>query len=210
MLPLARRLAEEFPVFIPDLPGYGDSSKPPRPLDLPALAEVLEAWMQAIDIRRAAVIANSFGCQVAVELAVRHPEAVARLILQGPTVDSGARTLWRQFRRLVANSRREPRGMAVIARHDWAKVGVRRLYRMARMAVADRMEDKLSKVQAPTLVIRGERDPLVSAGWAETVAGRLPHGRLVTVPGAAHTMNFFNPDAFTAAALPFLCLGRGR
>jgi pimeloyl-ACP methyl ester carboxylesterase len=38
------------------------------------------------------VLGNSFGCQVAVELAVRHPHRVGGLVLVGPTIDPAART----------------------------------------------------------------------------------------------------------------------
>jgi pimeloyl-ACP methyl ester carboxylesterase len=38
MLPTARHLAPQFPVYVPDLPGFGGSSKPAKALDVPALA----------------------------------------------------------------------------------------------------------------------------------------------------------------------------
>jgi hypothetical protein len=37
-------------------------------------------------------------------------------------------------------------------------------------------------VTTPTLVVRGPNDPIVSQAWAETVAGLLPAGRLVSPP----------------------------
>lgn len=43
MLPTARHLAPHFPVYVPDLPGFGDSSKPAKALDVPALADALAA-----------------------------------------------------------------------------------------------------------------------------------------------------------------------
>ncbi|HEX5817918.1 MAG TPA: alpha/beta fold hydrolase, partial [Gemmatimonadales bacterium] len=45
-LPLAERLARDFAVHIPELPGHGDSSRPAHSLDVPALADVLEAWLE--------------------------------------------------------------------------------------------------------------------------------------------------------------------
>ena len=44
MVPTARLLAEEFPVFAPDLPGFGRSGKPARVLDVPGMADALGAW----------------------------------------------------------------------------------------------------------------------------------------------------------------------
>ena len=61
--------------------------------------------MAAIGLPRAALLGNSFGCQIAVECAVAHPERVSHLILQGPTTDPSARTLVRQLWRWVRNSR---------------------------------------------------------------------------------------------------------
>src|SRR5687768_13321911 len=46
MIPTAERLAGRFPVFAPDLPGYGLSDKPERVLDVPELADVLAGWMR--------------------------------------------------------------------------------------------------------------------------------------------------------------------
>jgi pimeloyl-ACP methyl ester carboxylesterase len=41
LMPTARELAADHPTFVPDLPGYGRSAKPPRPLDVPGLAAAL-------------------------------------------------------------------------------------------------------------------------------------------------------------------------
>jgi 2-hydroxy-6-oxonona-2,4-dienedioate hydrolase len=56
----------------------------------------------------------------------------------------------------------------------------------------------------PTLVIRGEHDPIVPQQWAEEVCRLLPHGSLVVIPGAAHTLNYTEPAAFVSAMHPFL------
>ena len=41
MLPVADRLAPRYPVYLPDLPGFGDSAKPARALDVSGLADAL-------------------------------------------------------------------------------------------------------------------------------------------------------------------------
>jgi pimeloyl-ACP methyl ester carboxylesterase len=107
MVPLTRALAADFRVYAPDLPGFGESSKPSRTLDLPAMADTLHAWMRTIGLTKVALVGNSFGCQLIAELAVRHPEIVARLVLQGPTVDAAARSLPVQVWRTLWNGCRE-------------------------------------------------------------------------------------------------------
>src|SRR5436190_17187630 len=64
MIPLAERLAERTYVYAPDLPGFGKSDHPNRPLDIAGLADALAGWMRATGITRAALIGNSMGCQV--------------------------------------------------------------------------------------------------------------------------------------------------
>ena len=48
------------------------------------------------------------------------------------------------------------------------------------------------------MVVRGERDPVVSQAWAREVAARLPNGRLVEVAGSGHAVNYAAPDALAA------------
>ncbi len=78
MRPLARHLATDFRVHAPDLPGFGRSDKPRRVLSIPELADRLAAWMEAAGPRRASLVGNSLGCEILVELALRHPERVER------------------------------------------------------------------------------------------------------------------------------------
>ncbi len=92
MRPLARHLATDLRVHAPDLPGFGRSGKPRRVLSIPELADWLAAWMEAAGLRRAALVGNSLGCEILVELVLRHPERVERLVLQGRTPEPGART----------------------------------------------------------------------------------------------------------------------
>src|SRR5690349_660164 len=71
MLPLAEALAERFSVFVPDLPGYGRSEHPDTPLGVAALADALTGCLDALGLERPVLVANSLGCQVVTELAVR-------------------------------------------------------------------------------------------------------------------------------------------
>jgi len=93
MVPTAIELAPLCPVYAVDLPGYGDSVKPRAILRLTELADALAGWMDAMRFPSAHLVANSFGCQVLAEFALRHVERVDRLVFQGPTVDPNARSV---------------------------------------------------------------------------------------------------------------------
>ena len=207
MIPTAELLACDFRVLAPDLPGFGESSRPPRALDIPALGGALAEWLAAMGLHRVALLANSFGCQVAVECAIMHPERVSHLILQGPTTDPKARTVLGQLRLWLRNSRFEP-PMSLGMLNDYRKAGLRRAWSTARYLMADAIERKLPQVRAPTLVVRGERDPMVPQRWAEEATRLLPDGRLVVIPGAAHTVVRFAPRECAAAVRRFLLRDR--
>ena len=83
---LAPRLAQEFTVVVPDLRGYGDSSKPPAGPDHAnyakrALAQDQVETMAALGFERFAVAGHDRGARVAHRLARDHPERVERLAL---------------------------------------------------------------------------------------------------------------------------------
>lgn len=206
MVPTALELAPLCPVYAIDLPGYGDSVKPRAMLGLSELADALAAWMDAMRFRSAHLVANSFGCQVLAEFALRHAHRVDRLVFQGPTVDPKARTVRQQLARLIRNSSSEGPGLGWITVVDYVKAGLRRIRATIRMAIEDRIEDKLPRISAPTLVVRGGKDPIVPQQWAEEVVRRLPRAELRVLPGLGHTINYTAPKQFVAAMRPFLHL----
>jgi len=207
MVPTAERLAADFPVYAPDLPGFGHSSKPSHALDLPALADVLASWMTSAGLESAAMVGNSLGCQVIAEFGHRYPERLIRAVLQGPTIDGYSRTNLRQFGRFVRDLPRERVPEYFINGHDYLRTGLHRGWETMQIALADRIEDKLPRLAMPVLIVRGAHDPIVSQRWVEDLVRILPNGRLIITQGA-HTPNFSEPDAFVSVIRPFLRAAR--
>lgn len=204
MVPLARHLAPHVRVYAPDLPGFGLSEKPCRVLTVAELAEALAAWTRAAGVTRAAFVGNSLGCEVLVELALAHPALVDRLVLQGPTPDPEARTLFRQVVGFFAIAPYERWSLAWVALTDYLRGGIGRYIVTLRSMVDNRIGEKARRVTQPTLVIWGTRDDIVPEDFVVRLADALPNGRLAIIPDAAHGINYSHPEAFTAAVLPFL------
>ncbi|HEX7082648.1 MAG TPA: alpha/beta hydrolase [Gaiellaceae bacterium] len=176
--PLWRLLAR---AQCPDLPGD----------DVPALVAAL---------RRAAppgalLVANSLGAQVAIELAAAEPQRVAGLVLIGPTGDPAQRWFVPQLARLLSCTVTEPAPLVPRVARDYVRWGPRRLLATARSMLDRPVDGLLSGLQAPTVVVRGDRDPICRRGWAERVASAAPRGRLVVVPGAGHAVHWSHPRA---------------
>jgi pimeloyl-ACP methyl ester carboxylesterase len=204
LMPLAAELAPSYPVRVVDLPGFGLSDDPGETLDLPALADCLAEWLQATGLGRVALLGNSFGCQVAVELALRHPPLVRCLVLVGPTVDRHARTATRQVLRALRDLRHEDLFQLPIFLRDVLDAGLGRAVATFRLALTDRIEEKLPAVRAPALVTRGSLEPVVSQRWAREVATLLPQARFAVVPGSPHNANYTAARTLAPLVISFL------
>ncbi|MCD0453011.1 alpha/beta fold hydrolase [Actinocorallia sp. API 0066] len=78
-------LAQRFRVLVPDMPGYGRSSKDLDNSDpFGSLAAAIRGLLDALDIERAHLVGNSYGGACALRLALDTPERVGRMVLMGP------------------------------------------------------------------------------------------------------------------------------
>jgi len=201
--PLAAVLSRHLRVVAPDLPGWGRSTAPAEALDVPAAGRALAGIIAAEGLAAPTLVANSLGCQIAIELAGRRPDLVGRLVLISPTVDPRYRSPVRQAWTFGVDWAREPPGLWPIVLRDYWTMGAPRIIATAMHALDDRPEDKLPYVAAPVLVIRGERDATTTRGWARRCAELAPDGRFAPIRGAAHAAHFSHPHAVAKLVLAF-------
>jgi pimeloyl-ACP methyl ester carboxylesterase len=198
------RALDRRPVFAPDLPGFGMSDRPLHPLDVPGLADALRRWLFDNGLAPAILVGFSFGCQVAVDLAARYPAAVDRLVLVGPAFDPEARTRGRLAMRWVRNAPHSSPRLAPAVMHDMIDALPWRSVRALRTALSYPIEDRLGEIEAPTLVVRPERDHLVPAEWTERVAELIADAELVVLPKTAHSIGARHAVRLSALLAPFL------
>lgn len=203
MIPLAELLSARHPVFAPDLPGFGRSSKPREVLDVEGLAQALAAWVDAVGLSRPLLVGNSMGCQVAVEYAARFPDALAGAVLVGPTMDPEARTPLDHIWRWLLDVFQEDFRLWPIMALDFLQAGPRRTLLTYTHGLAHPMKERLFQVEAPVLVVRGEKDAIVPEYWAKEAAQRLPKGQFLELPDATHAANFSDPGPLAVAILDF-------
>jgi pimeloyl-ACP methyl ester carboxylesterase len=203
-IPLAEALARRAPVHALDLPGYGRSEKPAHPLGTPALADFVARWIETMGFSRCHIVGNSFGSQVAAELAVRHANLVETVTLIGPTVDPRAPTLFRQALRLLRDMPREPARLWLNHLVDDCRAGPRFAIALMRAMIENHIETNLPRITAPTLVMRGECDPIAPERWAREAVRLLLHGSLNTIPRGSHCVHYAAPDSTAAAIFAFL------
>jgi pimeloyl-ACP methyl ester carboxylesterase len=103
MLPTLAALAPSHRAIAVDLPGFGDSDKPiAARYDAPFFADWMTALLDALELERADVVGNSMGGRVTLELGLRAPQRVGRLVLLAPSLAWLRSRPWAPLLRLVA------------------------------------------------------------------------------------------------------------
>ena len=200
-------LAAAHRVVIPDLAGYGRTPLAGRVPGLREMADILASWLDALRIDSVDVAGHSMGGQVAIHFAVRHPDRLRRLVLVDAagiprpiTPRNVARfafeiaPLWRWG---------DPSFLPVILGDAWT-AGPRTLLRSIGHILRDDVRPLLPAIQAPTLIVWGERDNWVPMQHALQLRRAIPGSSLAVVRGAAHMPMVDRPDAFNRLVLHFL------
>lgn len=192
LLPTAERLGDEFHTLVPDLPGFGRSGKAPDALDVPDLAHAAARFLDDRRVESATIVGNSMGCPVILEFAHHYPERIERAVLVSPAGGLHNQPLRRAIGQLARDGGREPTRMMGVATPDYLRFGVPSTFRMFRALTQYPSLERLLALQIPTLVVIGDRDPLMPGpARIQEVAGRTDnHVLLVVIEGAAHAINF--------------------
>ncbi len=196
LLPTAQRLSDEFHTYVPDLPGFGRSGKRRDMLDIPDLARAAADFFDDRGVEKATLVGNSMGCPVIIEFAHRYPERIDRAVLVSPAGGVYNQPLRRAIGQLTRDATREPTKMASVAVPDYLRFGVPSTMRMFRSLTQYPSLQRLLEMRIPTLVVLGERDPLLPhAHRIDEVASQTDsHVLVVLLEGAAHAINFSHPD----------------
>lgn len=190
---LAAALARDANVWLIDLPGYGSSPRPRRDVTVEEHARVLGLVVDSARVPEPVLVGHSMGCQVVTEIAVTMPELSDSIVLLSPVTNPQRRSAARQLLDLVRDFFREPPRADAFGLYSYFLTGRAPYYlRQVPHMIGYPIEARLPLVQANTLVVVGERDPIVPLSWAAAAADLAPRGSLAVVPGA-HVIMYSAP-----------------
>jgi pimeloyl-ACP methyl ester carboxylesterase len=167
--PLLPGLAGIRRVIAPELHGHGRTGDVDRPMTYPQMGDDVAALMRHVGIERADVVGYSMGGAAAVQLAIRHPELVRRLVVisAGFSSDAAPAEAQAMFETITPE-----------------------------LFAGSPMEEAYLRLAAPTLIVVGDSDgstlehtveffKLRGGGVMGDLAG-LPHSQLAVLPGTTH------------------------
>jgi pimeloyl-ACP methyl ester carboxylesterase len=225
-------LAQHYRVLALDWPGYGASAMPPAGTVVNArfFYEAFCEFLGALALPPALIIGNSLGGNVAARLAIESPGRVGGLVLVSPGGFTPHTAITRAFCRLQGSrfalsprvfagwylKRRTPTVQAMLERAarsqaTAASLAVNRSAWRGFIEPEHDLRQRATLIAAPTLLVFGARDPVISArADGRLAASLIPGARLVVMP-AGHAPFAEVPEAFLAEVLPFLgrCAGNG-
>lgn len=206
LLPTAERLSGQFRNLVPDLPGFGRSGHAAYALDLVGLAHATAAFLDDQQIDSATLIGNSMGCATICEFVHLYPHRVERAVLVSPAGGVHNQPLARALGQLARDGIREPHGLLSVAVPDYLHFGAPSTAQLFRALTRYPTLDRLHELQIPTLVVIGDRDPLMPtpARLQEIATRRETPATLVVIEGAAHAINFSHPGELAHAIQSFL------
>ncbi len=178
-------LEEHGTVIAIDQPGYGNAPEPPRTPTIERVADLVAAYLRHTGRGPVVLLGHSMGTQVVTEVAVRHPDAVSRLILVAPTVDLHHRHALSQLARLGRDLLGESAKVLLLGAREYLRAGPNLRRKMHAMLV-HRPELAYPHIAAPTLVVRGERDRVSPAAWCDEVTAAIPGAVQREIAGHGH------------------------
>ena len=212
-----RALEGRYQVISWSMRGHGQTESPGDPSQYSAGLTVadMEALLRHLRVERAVVGGLSLGGYVSLAFYLAHPEMVRALVIcdSGPGYrNAEARAAWNQ-RAHERASELEARGLDALSdrsREMREAMGEHRsaqgLAHAARGMLAQEgshVIDGLATIRVPTLIIVGDQDQPFLAP-SEYMAKKIPGARLEVIPGAGHSSNLDQPEAFNRVLSDFL------
>lgn len=200
-------LAETRRVIAVEMQGHGHTADIEREMTLESFAHDVVTLLGQLGIGRADLFGYSLGGRVSLEIAIRHPHLVGKLVLAStptcrsdfaldgqldadrmPTRADGEE--WEaEYRRVAPH----PDRFAELIARATAMVN----------AIEDLSPEQLRAIGAPTLILIGDRD-FVSIEHAVRTLELIPDAQLAVLPGATHVDVSRRPRQLLALSAPFL------
>jgi len=212
-------LAKHHRVYALELQGHGRTTDIDRPITYPNLADDVAAFMDAVGLKKADVFGYSMGAGTGLQLVIRHPDKVNKLIAASVAYDSSG--LQPEFKALIPQMKVEMfLQMPFAAQYRKLSPTPDSFPALVRKQIAFLHEpiswgEDVKKIKTPVLLIAGDADGytlehivslfrLLGGGVMGDQGEPLPASGLAILPATSHTAVITQVDALMGFIEPFL------
>ncbi len=200
-----KELAEKYTVFAPDLPGYGGSQALDGKYYIPELSEFINKFAKFLRLKKFNIMGHSLGGGIALNYALKFPAKIKKLVLVSSLCLGREVAFWlkvislptlikllgavavfiiKSVKWLIMKLNPIEFIMPVTAALVTVGTGIANFHQQTLV-----LENQLSKVQMPTLVVWGGRDPVVPVKQAYRAAKAIPDCQLQVFQHRGHNVH---------------------
>lgn len=213
------RLAETHKVYAVEFQGHGRTTDIDRPITYPNLADDVAAFMDAVGVEKADVFGYSMGSAAGLQLAIRHPEKVQKLVAASVSYNIGglqpamAAFIPQMAPEMFIGTPMEDEWKTLAADPDGFRALVEKLIALEHEPMD--WEADVKTLKSPVLIISGDADVvtlehsvamfrLLGGGVMGDMGTPLPASRLAILPATSHTAVINQVDLLYGFIEPFL------
>jgi pimeloyl-ACP methyl ester carboxylesterase len=187
-------LCHRYSLYAPDLIGFGQSDRTKDGYYLSDFSEFVLGFIETLGLESPVLVGHSFGGRLCLEIALRHPEKVRKLVLidssglgQVSILGNAALTAFWVIRKLMRRRQPYPNFLNEEGEDPtWLCV------------------DKLPSLRTPTLIVWKRYDLYFPLSIARRAKKLIPEAQLAVLPGYGHAPHGQNQDAFNRLLLDYL------
>lgn len=197
-------LAQHYQVIVLDSRGHGRSTRTAAPIGYDVMASDVLALMDALHIRKAALVGWSDGAIIGLDIAIHHPERLTRLFAFAANSDPSG----------VKDVDKSPVFTAYIDRasHEYARLSPTPgefktfLDNISRMWASEPhfTDDQLRGIKVPTWIVDADHDEAIKRENTDQMASLILGAGELILPGVSHFAFLQDPTLFNAMLLHFL------
>lgn len=216
--------SKQYRVLLYDCRGQWQSDHPREPYSMEMHADDLAALLDALKIHQAHLAGISYGAELSLVFALKHP-ARARSLILSSTVSQVEPTLRSIIQMWIEAAKRKDVEMFYCvtypfnfaeawiisnpqlleqARTRYASLDFNAVVNLCEAFLKLDITSELHRISIPALLMVGEQDTLKPRRYADVIVHEMPHAEYVVVPGSGHALCWEKWQVFNSLVLGFL------